>query len=143
MSPAPIIDGLVDGDQSASYARRVLLSCLFKNHDTGEVELLPQKTWVFNPDLSIHSVDMVSSLGSSIEAEYESPPNWALRVPVQALLDLGAALKHTPHNMEATLGPAHHSIFGVSRTPSKTDKANMRDVLMANVEWIGSSPVLP
>lgn len=140
MSPAPVIDGLDDGDTSATYVRRVLPSCLTKNLDTGVVELLPQKTFRFNPDLSIHSVPMILALESTVEDEYEVPPNWVLSVPISELLETGAFLKSTPHDKEPVLGPAHHSVFGSSLTPSKTDKANMRDILMRNVSWMGGQP---
>lgn len=141
MSPAPVIDGLQNGDESAEYVRRVIPSCLTRNLDDGSWALVPHKTFVFNPDLSIHSVPIIVDLGSTVEAEYIAPPNWILSLPITALLATGAFLKATPHADESVLGPAHHSIFGSSLTPSKTDKANMRDVLMANVSWVGSEPV--
>ena len=140
MSPAPVIDGLQNGDESAAYVRRVIPSCLTRNLDDGSVALVPHKCFVFDPDLSIHSEPMIAELGSSVEAEYNAPPNWILNVPVPDLLATGAHLKATPHKDEPVLGPAHHSIFGSSLTPSKTDKANMRDVLMKNISWKSAPP---
>ncbi|MFI8593709.1 hypothetical protein ACIGCK_04675 [Microbacterium sp. NPDC078428] len=132
------IDSLPDADPSLSYARRLLPSCVTRNVDTGETVLIPHKAFVFNPDLSIHQELIVRSLGSTIEREYNVPPNGALYVPVHLLTSTGALLKATPHDDEPVLGPAHHSLFGKSRTPSKTDKAAMRDVLLGASVWMAT-----
>lgn len=136
MSPRPEIAGLSDGDQSLDYVRRVPSTVVTVNIDTGEIELIPQKAFVFNPDLSVHQEQVVVSMGSSIAAEYRFPEAGAVYVPAKQLCDRGAFLKATPRGDEPILGPAHHSIFGESLTPSKTDKAAMRDLLMAEMEWI-------
>tara|TARA_B100000378_G_scaffold145163_2_gene117271 strand:+ start:1364 stop:1792 length:429 start_codon:yes stop_codon:yes gene_type:complete len=135
MSNRPDIDSLPDADPSLTYARRLLSSCVTTNVDTGETELIPHKAFVFNPDLSIHQEQIVEKLGSTIRDEYYVPPNGYLYVPVHLLTSSGAFLKATPHSEEPILGPAHHSLFGASRTPSKTDKASMRDVLIASSVW--------
>lgn len=142
MSPQPVIDELDDGDKSRSYVRRVPPSVVASNADTGEIELIPAKAFVFNPDLSIHQEEIIKDLGSTVPDEYEIPTNGAVYVPAIELCDDGAHLKATPHADEPILGPAHHSIFGGSLTPSKTDKAAMRDVLLAHVRWI-ARPVVP
>ena len=136
MSPQPVIDELDDGDLSLNYVRRVPSSVVAPNADTGELELIPQKAFVFNPDLSIHQEEIIHRLGSTVPCEYEFPENGAVYVPAAELCDDGAYLKATPHSEESVLGPAHHSIFGGSLTPSKTDKAAMRDVLLAHMRWI-------
>ncbi|WP_336502146.1 hypothetical protein [Microbacterium paraoxydans] len=142
MSPQPVIDEFGDGDQSLSYVRRIPPSVVVSNADTGELELIPQKAFVFNPDLSIHQEEIIETLGSTVSDEYEIPDNGAVYVPTVELCSGGAHLKATPHTEEPILGPAHHSIFGGSLTPSKTDKAAMRDVLLAHLQWI-ARPVLP
>lgn len=136
MSPQPVIDDLDDGDQSRSYVRRVPPSVVASNADTGELVLIPAKAFVFNPDLSIHQEEIIEDLGSTVPIEYEFPANGAVYVPAVELCDDGAFLKATPHSEEPVLGPAHHSIYGGSLTPSKTDKAAMRDVLISHVQWI-------
>lgn len=136
MTPRPDISALPEADPALSYVRRVLPDGLFRNQDTGQLEIIPQKVFVFNPDLSIHQEEIILSLGSTVPVEYVIPPNGALTVPVAKMVSDGAFLRYTPHTEEPILGPAHHSVFGKSLTPSKTDKANMRDVLLEHCTWI-------
>lgn len=136
MSPRPNIESLVDADPRSRYVRRVLERCVTTDVDTGDIVLIPQKAFVFDPDLSIHQSEIIEEQESSVELEYAMPPNGAVRVPVDKLIENGAHLKATPHDEEPVLGPAHHSVFGASLTPSKTDKAAMRDILMRHIEWL-------
>ncbi|MFG6446468.1 hypothetical protein ACFXQA_14505 [Microbacterium sp. P07] len=102
--------------------------------------MVPHKAFVFNPDLSIHSEGIIIRMGSTVPVEYVMPPNGAIVVPVRALVSGGAHLKHTPHSLEPILGPAHHSLYGATLTPTKADKADMRDALIAQSEWVGDPP---
>ncbi|MEX8058560.1 hypothetical protein [Microbacterium sp. 16-032] len=135
------IDALPGADADLTYARRVPATCVTENADTGTLELVPVKAFVFNPDLSIHQEEIVHQLGSTIPKEYDVPTNGVLYVPVRLLTNAGALLKYTPHQREPILGPAHHSLFGASRTPSKTDKAAMRDVLVESCVWAAQPDV--
>lgn len=144
MSPAPTIeeiDALGDAEPSLHYVRRIRPSDVVANADTGEVEILPQKAFVFDPDLSIHQVAIIEALKSTVAHEYVMPPNGAVVIPAEQMVRDGAHLKHTPHDLEPVLGPAHHSVFGATRTPSKTERSSMRETLVAGSFWIAEPPV--
>ena len=138
MSARPDVLQLQDEDATKVHVRRVRPQDVTKDAETSEVRLIPTKAFTFDPDLSLHCRTTIENLGSTVAAEYFFPVNGAVIVPTASLVAGGAHLKRTPNNEHPILGPAHRSIFGGSLTPSKTDKANMRDVLMRDMVWVAT-----
>ncbi|MDR2294670.1 MAG: hypothetical protein LBE05_05650 [Microbacterium sp.] len=136
-----MIEHLPDADPTKSYVRRMLRKCITRDLDTGEIVFLPQVAFKFDPDLSIHQKEMIIDAGATLEDAYEMPPNGAVSIPVLELMDTGAHLKHTPvRELGPVLGASHHSIFGRTLTPHKSEKAALRDMLEKSVRWIGQIP---